>query len=119
MSISESEQFNLLDQLAEEFAERFRRGERPARSEYTRRYPNILTWDQLLALMGELRMMARRGRHAAEVILAALWAQEYCQWEPDVGPMCFMGISTDPDRRQRDTNFRAICRQCFVSSFES
>ncbi len=29
MSNSESEQFNLLDRLAEEFAERFRRGERP------------------------------------------------------------------------------------------
>ncbi len=41
MSISESEQFNLLDQLAEEFAERFRRGERPALSEYTRRYPEL------------------------------------------------------------------------------
>ena len=46
MSISESEQFNLLDQLAEEFAERFRRGERPALSEYTGRYP---------ALAGEIR----------------------------------------------------------------
>ena len=41
MTISESEQYNLLDQLAEEFAERFRRGERPALSEYTRRYPEL------------------------------------------------------------------------------
>ncbi len=41
MPISESEQFNLLDQLAEEFAERFRRGERPALSEYTDRYPEL------------------------------------------------------------------------------
>ncbi len=41
MSISESEQFNLLDQLAEEFAERFRRGERPALDEYTDRYPEL------------------------------------------------------------------------------
>ncbi len=41
MSISESEQFNLLDQLAEEFAERFRRGERPALKEYTDRYPDL------------------------------------------------------------------------------
>ena len=41
MSISESEQYNLLDQLAEEFAARFRRGERPALKEYTERYPEL------------------------------------------------------------------------------
>src|SRR4029077_8075710 len=41
MSTSESEQFNLLDQLAEEFAARFRRGERPALKEYTDRYPEL------------------------------------------------------------------------------
>ncbi len=41
MSISESEQFHLLDQLAEEFADRFRRGERPALKEYTDRYPEL------------------------------------------------------------------------------
>ncbi len=41
MSISESGQYNLLDQLAEEFAARFRRGERPALKEYTDRYPEL------------------------------------------------------------------------------
>ncbi len=41
MSFSESEQFNLLDQLAEEFAERFRRGEHPALAEYIDRYPEL------------------------------------------------------------------------------
>src|ERR1017187_10217261 len=41
MSISDSEQYNLLDQLAEEFAERFRRGERPALKEYTDRHPEL------------------------------------------------------------------------------
>src|SRR5260221_1259550 len=41
MSISDSEQYNLLDRLAEEFAERFRRGERPALKEYTDRYPEL------------------------------------------------------------------------------
>ena len=41
MSISDSEQYNLLDQLAEEFAERFRRGERPSLKEYTDRYPEL------------------------------------------------------------------------------
>ena len=41
MSISDSEQYDLLDQLAEEFAARFRRGERPALKEYTDRYPEL------------------------------------------------------------------------------
>ena len=41
MSISESGEYDLLDQLAEEFAERFRRGERPALKEYTDRYPDL------------------------------------------------------------------------------
>ncbi len=41
MSMAESEQYNVLDQLAEEFAERFRRGERPASKEYTERYPEL------------------------------------------------------------------------------
>ncbi len=41
MSMSDSEQYDLLDQLAEEFAARFRRGERPALKEYTDRYPEL------------------------------------------------------------------------------
>ena len=41
MSMSESGQYDLLDQLAEEFADRFRRGERPALKEYTDRYPEL------------------------------------------------------------------------------
>jgi eukaryotic-like serine/threonine-protein kinase len=41
MPISESEQYNLLDQLAEEFADRFRRGERPSLEEYSNRYPEL------------------------------------------------------------------------------
>ena len=41
MTISESEEFNLLDRLAEEFAERFRRGERPPLEEYIDRYPEL------------------------------------------------------------------------------
>ncbi|MFI5460389.1 MAG: WD40 repeat domain-containing serine/threonine protein kinase, partial [Isosphaerales bacterium] len=41
MSMSDSEQYDLLDRLAEEFAERFRRGERPALKEYTDRYPKL------------------------------------------------------------------------------
>ncbi len=41
MSITESEQYNLLDQLAEEFAARFRRGEQPSLKEYIDRYPAL------------------------------------------------------------------------------
>ena len=41
MSSPESEQYHLLDQLAEEFAARFRRGERPSLKEYTDRYPDL------------------------------------------------------------------------------
>ena len=41
MAISDPEQFDLLDQLAEEFAARFRRGERPTLEEYTDRYPEL------------------------------------------------------------------------------
>ncbi len=36
-----SSQFDLLDQLAEEFAERYRRGERPSLKEYVDRYPDL------------------------------------------------------------------------------
>jgi WD40 repeat protein len=41
MRTSESEQYDLLDRLAEEFAARFRLGERPALEEYTDRYPEL------------------------------------------------------------------------------
>ena len=41
MSKPESEQYDLLDRLADEFAARFRRGERPALKEYTDRYPEL------------------------------------------------------------------------------
>ena len=48
MSISDSGQYDLLDRLAEEFAARFRRGERPALKEYTDRYPALA--DDILEL---------------------------------------------------------------------
>jgi tetratricopeptide (TPR) repeat protein len=41
MSISESERYDLLARLAEEFAERIRRGECPTLEEYTDRYPEL------------------------------------------------------------------------------
>jgi serine/threonine protein kinase/WD40 repeat protein len=41
MNAQFSGKYELLDQLAEEFAERFRRGERPALSEFTDRHPDL------------------------------------------------------------------------------
>ncbi len=41
MSNPESEQYDLLDRLAEEFAARFRRGERPTLKDYTDNYPDL------------------------------------------------------------------------------
>src|SRR5262245_47940711 len=41
MATSDSGKYDLLDRLAEEFADRFRRGERPALEEYTKRYPEL------------------------------------------------------------------------------
>src|SRR5262252_5903307 len=41
MSTSGSEKYALLDQLAEEFAARFRAGERPSLKEYLDRYPDL------------------------------------------------------------------------------
>src|SRR5262245_57134935 len=41
MSSSDSDKCALLDQLAEEFAQRYRRGERPALQEFIDRYPHL------------------------------------------------------------------------------
>jgi serine/threonine-protein kinase len=45
---SSSANYNLLDRLADEFAERFRRGERPSLKEYTDRYPELAEEIQML-----------------------------------------------------------------------
>src|SRR6516225_7824321 len=41
MAIDDSQGYDRLDRLAEEFADRFRRGERPSLKEYTDRYPEL------------------------------------------------------------------------------
>jgi hypothetical protein len=41
MAIDDSQGYDLLDRLAEEFAARFRRGERPALKDYIDRYPEL------------------------------------------------------------------------------
>ena len=70
MSISESDQDDLLDQLAEEFAARFRRGERPSLKEYTDRHPNLA--DQISELFPAMVMVeqaedVRKGHNRDEV----------------------------------------------------
>jgi hypothetical protein len=41
MTPSSSGKYNLLDQIAEEFAQRIRRGERPCLQEYQQRHPDL------------------------------------------------------------------------------
>ena len=41
MAIDDSQGYDRLDRLAEEFADRFRRGERPSLKEYADRYPEL------------------------------------------------------------------------------
>src|SRR5262245_5776415 len=41
MSMEDSRGYDLLDQIAEEFAARFRRGEQPSLKDYTDRYPEL------------------------------------------------------------------------------
>src|SRR5262245_45471996 len=48
-----------LDELAEEFAARYRRGERPAISEYTQRYPELA--DQIGDIFPTLVIMEQAG----------------------------------------------------------
>jgi WD40 repeat protein/serine/threonine protein kinase len=48
---------NPIDELAEEFAERFRRGERPALTEYIRKYPDLA--DEIREVFPALVMMER------------------------------------------------------------
>ncbi len=67
MSISESGRYDLLDRLAEEFAARFRRGERPALKEYTDRYPELAEEiRELFPAMVQIEQ-AEGGRQAEEV----------------------------------------------------
>ncbi len=66
MSISESGEYDLLDQLAEEFVARFRRGERPALKEYTDRFPELA--DEIRELFPAMVKVERAegGRHVDE-----------------------------------------------------
>ena len=70
MNAQSSGKYEQLDQIAEEFAARFRRGERPALHEYTQRYP------ELAAEIREL-FPARVGvGHAGQMSLRAGWRRD-------------------------------------------
>ena len=52
MDSSDTSKYALLDQLAEEFAERRRRGEVPTLQEYLDRYPHLLARARLRRIAG-------------------------------------------------------------------
>src|SRR5262249_6332233 len=72
MSQSKSEQDVLLNRLAEEFAARYRRGERPALTEYVARYPELA--DDIRDLFPALVDMeqVKEDRQAIEPLAGAL-----------------------------------------------
>ena len=57
MAIDDSQGYDRLDRLAEEFADRYRRGERPSLKEYTDRYPELA--DDIRELFPALVKVAR------------------------------------------------------------
>jgi serine/threonine protein kinase len=66
MAASGSEKYALLDQLADEFAERYRRGERPALQEYLDKYPALADdIRELFPAMVEIEQV-KEDRSAAE-----------------------------------------------------
>jgi serine/threonine protein kinase/formylglycine-generating enzyme required for sulfatase activity/Flp pilus assembly protein TadD len=72
MSASESQKYALLDRLAEEFAERFRRGERPSLKEYLDRYPDLADdIRELFPAMVEVEQAEGDRRGAATGVAAA------------------------------------------------
>jgi serine/threonine protein kinase len=67
MATSGSSQYDLLDRLAEEFAERFRRGERPSLEEYVTRYPQLAEEIRnLFPAMVEVEQVEQDRREPAE-----------------------------------------------------
>ncbi len=69
MSASESGNYALLDQLAEEFAERWRRGERPSLAEYAQRYPDLADdIQELFPAMVEIEQAEGDRREVAEPV---------------------------------------------------
>jgi WD40 repeat protein/tRNA A-37 threonylcarbamoyl transferase component Bud32 len=74
MSASGSGKYELLDQLAEEFAGRWRRGERPALQDYADRYPDLADdIRQLFPALAEIEQ-AEGDRHAPVAAAATVGA---------------------------------------------
>jgi WD40 repeat protein/serine/threonine protein kinase/tetratricopeptide (TPR) repeat protein len=72
MMNDDSAKYDLLDRLAEEFAERYRRGEHPALREYTDRHPELA--DDIRAMfpaLAEIEQVESLARPAAEIALGA------------------------------------------------
>ena len=57
MSAPSSDRYDLIDRLAEEFAGRYRRGERPALQEYIDRHPELA--DEIRRLFPALALVER------------------------------------------------------------
>ena len=81
MAIDDSQGYDRLDRLAEEFADRFRRGERPSMKEYTDRYPELA--DDIRELFPALTKVARveeicQDREAAERARTARFSTTRC-----------------------------------------
>jgi eukaryotic-like serine/threonine-protein kinase len=66
MAPADSDKYDLLDRLADEFAERYRRGERPSLQEYADRYPDLADdLRDLLPAMAEIEQAKENRREAA------------------------------------------------------
>ncbi|HEY7308776.1 MAG TPA: WD40 repeat domain-containing serine/threonine protein kinase [Gemmataceae bacterium] len=66
MPASDSDQCELIDRLAEEFAARYRRGERPALKEYVEKYPDLAEDIRVLfPALVEMEQVKEDGREAA------------------------------------------------------
>jgi serine/threonine protein kinase/WD40 repeat protein len=72
MPISESGRYDLLDQLADEFAARYRKGERPALKEYLDRFPELADdIRKLLPAMVEIEGVKEDARAPADGVVRA------------------------------------------------
>src|SRR5438876_3822960 len=76
MAASGSGNYDLIDQLAEDFAARYRRGERPAVKEYLDRYPDLADdLRELLPAMVEIEQVKEDRREPAAPALHTLPAR--------------------------------------------
>src|SRR4051794_29202668 len=73
MPSQESERYELIDKLAEEFAARYRRGERPPLQEYLDRHPELADdIRELLPALAEVEQVKAAFRTPPETVPAAV-----------------------------------------------